>query len=153
MTQSALGVAKNLKAGDVFRESSTLRVVDEYNANLRHLVAEDVQTREIFHIVPEGTSKIEVVQKAVPRKPQRQDYAVGDVLTTRELRAVMWKRGTMIARLPGYRVNLASVLCEDGRWHPVSNEYAANFPKVINGSFDFDALDVRSSFELLYLPE
>jgi hypothetical protein len=81
-----------------------------------------------------------MVKRAPRRKPQRQDFKAGDVITGRQVNEVQWKRGTIL----GHEASKQGlwVLHADGTWQSIDYRY----------SFDFDCFIASNNYKIIYLP-
>lgn len=108
-----------LGLGDVVQSRRTYRVTSRGPGDLDtwtepYVKLADVQSGARFTLRPDdldSSIRIELVKKA------KREYKVGDVLSSDEHKAHMWRRGSVVdlANVPG---NLF-VLFEDGKWYQV----------------------------------
>lgn len=118
--------------GDILKVTRTLRVSgpDWQTSNQDGLVAQDVKDTDLHFLIKVGGSeKIELVKKAVSDRNQK--YKVGDLLTGKQVRAKMWKRGTVFD-LDNHQ---HAVLTADGNWWAFGNGFRYLIPmeNVTNG--------------------
>lgn len=112
MSQSAKAVAESLRPGDIFKATATFRVASVVSDWYEIAdVADAHPARVSLHELTRGSLKLEIVKKA---RRQRQQFDVGDVITSDTLREVMWLRGTVIEAVSN---GAAFVLRGDGKWH------------------------------------
>lgn len=141
---------RNLHQGDIIKMTRTLRY--DRHAGLGDHYVYDV-AGDPAHVLAlseydTGSLKIEMVKRVNRRKPQRQDFNVGDVLTGGQIRRVMWKRGTIFRATKTFAGN-GVVLRSDGKLYPLTNTHGqADF----DGSFTFADLNSSGDFVLEYLP-
>lgn len=131
----------SLQVGDVVKVTRTVKLdsVDRFG----EFLARDVQNDDPRFLNPNETGsslKIEMVKKAAPKARKRP--AVGALVAGRDVKKIMWKRGTVI------RVNLPStfnvsqlMLNAEGLWVDVNDN-----------KFTFDDLVDDVKFEVKYLP-
>lgn len=104
-------LTKSLRNGDVVRLTRTLVVTRAVD---KGFYARDTQRPDwnpFWVPVRDTSAQVELVKKA---RRQRQQFAVGQVVTSDTLREVMWVRGTVIESVKN---GAAFVLREDGKWH------------------------------------
>lgn len=137
-------MALDIQPGDVIRVSETVRVTAPPNVD--EVWCCDVGSGRHGRVYLGGTTTVEMVKRAPrPRKPQRQDFKAGDIITGEQLRQVQWRRGTIIRPIGGDGV--PSRLNSSGIW--TYFDHGCDFMSAM--SFD----DVASfvEFELVYLPK
>lgn len=139
MSNTVQDVLGSLAPGDIIRTTRTHRVL----AKQEHFIkTADVQNGDIaFGITLDrdsdhGSLKVEVVKKAAP-KPK-----VGDALTANEVRAVQWKRGTVLTDGEGF----VYLLSAKGHW------ISPNDKLDTDATFAFMDLDLYGKYTVVHLP-